>query len=419
MLELGGGRGKLSTILIRGARQLLTLRGGKSPRRGADLRELHLITDGSLLIRDGLIHEVGPTRRVENLGEARNAIEINAAGRVVMPGFVDSHTHLVFPGPGISDSQRDTALRHLRACSGNLLRRRAHRSLETMVRHGTTTVEAKTGLGLDLTSETKILRVLTSLKRTPVDLLTAFLSGPPSEDRSADCRLSCPCCAGLARVRRRGSAGTADWAWTATARNRQHCADFYQCAREFGLTCKMHADTQDCAGAVAAAVANNVLSIDHLEQASAGDAALLAASSVIATLLPAASFRCGGRFAPARAFVEAGAAVSLATDFSPHQASTLNMQTVISLACTQMGLTPEEAVTAATFNAAHAAASADRVGSLEPGKKADVLILNTSDFRELAHHLGTNLVHLTMKSGQFIYQEGAVAPKAEEDLSAA
>jgi imidazolonepropionase len=418
MLQYGGV--KLSTILIRGARQLLTLGGAKSPRRGADLRELHLITDGSLLIRDGLIHEVGPTRRVENLAEARDAIEINASGRVVMPGFVDSHTHLVFPGPGINDALRATALRHLRACSGNLLRRRAHRSLETMVRHGTTTVEAKTGLGLDLTSETKILRVLTSLRSTPLNLVTAYLSGPPEgADRSPDCHAECICSAGLGRARRRRSAGTADWAWNPIPGNSIHSAGFYQHARELGMACKMHADGPDCAGAVAAAVANNVLSVDHLEYASSKEADLLASSSVIATLLPAASFRCGGRFAPARTFIEAGAAVSLATDFSPHQASTLNMQTVISLACTQMGLMPEEALTAATFNAAHAAGCADFVGSLEPGKRADVLILNTPDFRELAHHLGTNLVHLTMKNGQFIYQEGTVAPKAEEDLTAA
>jgi imidazolonepropionase len=394
--------------------------GGKGPRRGADLKDLHIITDGALLVRDGLIQEVGPTRRVENLAEARNAIEVSAAGRVVMPGFVDSHTHLVCPGPGIDEAQRETAQRHLRACSGNLLRRRAYRSLEAMVRHGTTTVEAKTGMGLDPCAETKILRVLTTLNRFPLDLVTTYLSGSPrGRTDSAGCTAECPCRRALAGARRRRSAAIADWSWEPGPNNHVHCRNFYQTARELGFACKMHADSVDCTGAIAMAVANNVLSVDHLEHLPEGDAALLADTGVIATLLPAASFRCGGRYAPARALIDAGAAISLASDFSPHQASTLNMQTVISLACAHMGLAPEEAVTAATINAAHALGCADQTGTLEPGKRADLLLLNTTDFRELAHHLGTNLVHLTMKRGQFIYQEGRVAPKGEEDLSAA
>jgi imidazolonepropionase len=412
MLKCVGRPKSTSTLLIRGARQLITLRGAKGTRRGPDLSELHIITDGALLVRDGVIREVGPTRRVENLSEARNAVEINAAGRVVMPGFVDCHTHLVFPGPGTPQSGLETALRHLHGCSGNLLRSRVQRSLESMVRHGTTTAGAKTGATPDIPAETKLIRVLAALRRTPVDLVSTFL-----------CSDTCPefvsrCGELLARAHRRGI-GVAEWVWSGPGANAALCDEFLRSARSLGMACKIHAHSADPGGAIAAALANEAISIDHLEHATAGDAALLAGSNVIATLLPAASFRMGGPYVPARALIDAGAAVALATDFSPQEASTLSMQTVISLACAQLGMTPAEAVTAATFNAAHALSRADSVGSLEPGKRADLVLLNTADYTELAHHLGTNLVHMTVKNGAVIYCEGKVIAKSEKDLSAA
>jgi imidazolonepropionase len=179
---------------------------------------------------------------------------------------------------------------------------------------------------------------------------------------------------------------------------------------------KLHADGPAPSAAIAAAIESGAVSIDHLEHATAADAERLARSGTIATLLPCASFHSEGRYAPARTIIEAGAPVALATNFNPHHTPTLNMQAVVNLACLRMAMTPAEAVTAATINGAHALGCADKLGSLEPGKLADLLILNISDYRELAHHFGTNLVHSTMKRGEFIYEEGPVAPRPARDL---
>jgi imidazolonepropionase len=165
------------------------------------------------------------------------------------------------------------------------------------------------------------------------------------------------------------------------------------------------------------AVEHRVASIDHLENATADDAAMLAGVSTVATLVPGASFGDGERNAPARALIDAGAAVALATNFNPHHTPSLNMQTVVSLACLRMGMTVAEAISAATINGAHALRCASRVGSLEFGKSADILMLNVSDYRELGRHFGTNLVHMTMKRGKFIYKEGDVAPRPAEELA--
>src|SRR5579871_362280 len=162
-------------ILIRGARQLLTLRGSKVPRRGNELKDLGIISDGALLIRAGVIESIGPSRRIENLASARGAIEINAAGRVVMPGFVDSHTHMVFPPPSLPAEEIEDAARLVRSGTGQRLQFRTHGYLEAMARHGTTTVEVKTGCGPDESAETKLMRVLEALKNDPLHLAPTFL----------------------------------------------------------------------------------------------------------------------------------------------------------------------------------------------------------------------------------------------------
>src|SRR5947209_98026 len=180
MIHLGRGY-PTGTILIRGARQLLTMRELlPGPRRGLALNELSIIPDGALLIRDGVLQEVGSTRRVENLAQARDAVEINAAGRVVMPGFVDSHTHLVFPQGGPWTEEHDDAARVVRASTGQRLEAKSRAHLEAMARHGTTTVEAKTGCGPDESAESKLLRVLSALKDDPVEVIPSFLLRLPT-----------------------------------------------------------------------------------------------------------------------------------------------------------------------------------------------------------------------------------------------
>lgn len=401
------------TILIRGARQLLTLRGSRGPRRGAELGELGIIPDGGLLIRDGVLLEVGPTRRLENLADARGAIEINAAGKVVMPGFVDSHTHLVFPPPGSAGLAEESAAARVRSSTGRRLEGRIKSFLEAMARHGTTTVEAKTGCGMDESAEIKVLRVLSAFVEDPLQVIPTFLLRIPEKNGAQT--LEWALNELLPKIRRRNLAQFADLAWSDDPPQHAWFIKYLQGARDVGFRCKIHADGETPA-AVAMALDHMVVSVDHLERAQAAEVALLAGVSTVATLLPVPAWRAEGPFPPARDLVERGAAVALASNFNAHHTPTLSMQTVVALACLEMGLTPEQAISAATINGAHALGCAGRIGSLEPGKAADAIILETPDYRELASQFGVNLVQLTIKNGRIIYKQGEVGPRAVADL---
>jgi imidazolonepropionase len=376
-----------------------------------------------LLIRDGMLVEVGPTRRVENLAEARKAREVNAAGRVVMPGFVDSHTHLAFPLPASGEAGTETAARAIRATNGRRLEMRFRGYLQAMARHGTTTVEVKTGCGPDESAETKILRVLCALERDPLEVVPTFLCRmPPSaEGDGFQAKLEWIFRELMPRIRRRRLAQFADIAWEGEPERSASLVRYLAVARELGFACKVHAEQPDSEAAIVAAVSHFAASIDHLEHAGPAEARLLAGSCTMATLLPCASFHSGAGNARARTLINAGVAVALATNFNPSHTPTLSMQTVVALACLRMDMTPAEAIAAATINGAHALGRADRSGSLEPGKLADVLLLDISDYRDMAHRFGANLVHMTMKRGEFIYTEGAVARREDRqrDLPAA
>jgi imidazolonepropionase len=380
------------------------------------MNDLGIIPDGAILIRDGIVQQVGTTRRLENLSSCRDAVEINAAGRVVMPGFVDSHTHLVFPmGDG---DHCDGGARAVRAGTGARLSMRARANLDAMVRHGTTTVEVKTGCGPDEAAETKLLRVLEDLRTEPIDLISTFLFHLPGDDLdgSHDAAAEWILTDLLPKIRRRRLANFADLAWDSDPLAHGRSSRYLQHARNLGFGCRIHADQTSVAEAIRMALEHLVVAIDHLEHATPEDAARLGQGSTIATLLPNAAFHRGTPFAPARAMIDAGAAIALASNFNPRHTPGLSMQTVIALVCRHMNLTPAEALIAATLNGAHALGRADRVGSLEPGKSADLLILNAGDYRELANHFGDNLVHLTMKRGCVIYQEGEVAQLPDEQL---
>jgi imidazolonepropionase len=376
-----------------------------------------VIQDGAILIRDGILVEVGPSRRVENLAQARDAIEINASGRVVMPGFVDAHTHLAFPPAGIHAPDPAAAVRAVREATGQRLEVRTRAYLEAMARHGTTTVEVKTGCGLDEAAESKLLRMLGALRHEPIDLIPSFLFRLPRELNGGSCHATERVVAELLpKIRRRGVAQFADLAWDSDPALLP-CFDHYlEAARELGFARKIHADCSNPEGAVALAALHHVVSIDHLEFATVREARQIVEAGIMTTLLPSASFSGDARQAPARALIDAGVAVALGSNFNPHHTPALNMQTVVALASGRLGMTIEEAISAATINGAHALGCAEKVGSLEPGKSADLLILNAGHYRDLEHSLGTNLVHLTMKGGKFIYKEGEVAPLLADDL---
>jgi len=333
-----------------------------------------------------------------------------------MPSFVDCHTHLAHPPPWVSDEDRAGAAHALVVAGGSRMTLRWRMHLDSMARHGTTTVGIKTGAGPDASAEYKLLRMLAKLQSGPLDVVTSLLFRLTSAEGCGDAVnaefTNWACRDLLPRIRQRKLARFAEIAWDPMAARRSLLRRFLSTASELGFPCQMHAAHSHAAAAIAMAAEHRAVSISHLEHATTSEAEAMAGSGIIATLLPCASFHTGAGNAPARALVDAGTPIALGSDFHPTHSPTLNMQAVVALACLRLGLTPAEAVSAATINGAHALGCASRTGSLEPGKSGDVVILNISDYRDLAHHFGSNLVYATIKRGAVIYREAAVGAGA-------
>ncbi len=416
-------------LLIRGARQLLTLHGPSGPRRGAALRDLGLILDGSLLVTGGVIAEVGPSRRVANLAEARGAEVIDATGCVVMPGFVDSHTHLIH-GParakefemraaGASDERISQAgdgfaasVRAVRASSSGQLLHAAQRHIANMARHGTTTVEIKSGYGLDEAAECKVLRLAGELDGQPLDVVPTYMGAlavPPEYAERPDDYIEWICAHMLPKIERRKLARFADVYCGNAGFTLAQAERYLLAAREHGLALKLHVEMFEHTGAAQLGARFGAASVDHLLLATAEDARCLAECATLATLLPGPVFYLGlDSYAPARLLIDAGAAVALATDFNPGDSPSLSMPMALSLACLKMKMDPAEALSAATINGAHALQIGHRAGSLECGKQADIVILDVPDYREIPYWFGVNPVRMTIKQGKVVYRRGAV-----------
>jgi imidazolonepropionase len=305
----------------------------------------------------------------------------------------------MFPQPHTGDADPDApidvdrAARALVTVTAQRLAARGRVWLRTMARHGTTTLEAKTGCGPNDSAEMKVLRVLNVLNKGPLDIVPTYLFRASTAEHAERV-----CADFLFTILRRRLARFADLEWDTDMARRALIVRYLDAALSLGLASKIHADQHSCGGAVTLAVEYGAASIDHLEYATLDQARALGAAGTVVTLLPCASFRHGHN-APARLLIENGVAVALGTNFNPWHTPSLNMQTAVSLACLQLAMTPAEAITAGTINAAHALKAAARIGSLEIGKLADVLILNTGDYRDLGYQLGTNLVDRVIKRG--------------------
>ncbi len=278
------------------------------------------------------------------------------------------------------------------------------------MRHGTTTVETKSGLGLTEAGETKILRVHSALAKRPVSLVSTLLNArvAPGFD-GPDAYLDWVCTHLLPLVSRRKWAQFADIHCDAGAFSVEQACRYLNSARELGFALKMQTGLEPNPGAIRLAVELGLTSVDHAVGATEQDARLLARSNTITTLLPGAVFFAGtDQYAPARMLIDNGAAVALATNYSPETNSSQNMQMMLALASWRMNMTPAEAIAAATLNAAYALGQASRAGSLEVGKNADLLILTVSDYREISYHFGINVMNRVIKNGMLLVERSEV-----------
>lgn len=444
-------------LLLTNIGQLLTLRGAAAARRGREMADIGIVADAAVLCAGTKIVAVGKRRDVAR--SARRAREIDCEGRVVMPGFVDSHTHPAFVAPRLVDFEQRirgatyeqiaaqgggirSSLEAVRSASRLTLAAHVRSAFERMNQHGATTIEAKSGYGLDFKSEIKSLEAIRDAAGGFPGTVVATLLGahviPPefATKREEYVHLVCdemiPHVAGtVSRIsnRARNADVSSDQPEAPSAKrrtgNRQlatgnsRLASFvdvfcergaftvaetrliFEAARLHGLGTRAHL-CQLSETAVADLLEFEPASLDHMECVRAGDLPLLARSNTVVTLLPGADYFLGlAAYAPARRFIEAGVGIALATDFNPGTSPTVAMPMVLSLACTQMQVSPAEAITAATINGAAALRMADRKGSIEPGKDADLAIFNVRDYREICYWFGENRCWGVVNRGKF------------------
>jgi imidazolonepropionase len=412
------------SLFFRNASQLLTLAGPPGPRRGKLLSQLGIVPQGAILTQGLRILAAGGTRALEAKARRLKAEAIDCRGSVVMPGFVDSHTHLVFAGSRVSDYEArlrgktyeeiaregggiKLSARRVRQASIDSLVRQAQGFLEQFAAHGTTTLEVKSGYGLAVTQELKLLEVIRRLRRTSqlelVPTLLAAHSLPPEYSGRSDDYIETVVRDLIPAVARKKLAEFIDCFCDRGAFSVQQCRRVLAAGKQHGMAPRLHAEQLTRTGASRLAVQFEAASADHLDQLSSADIRALARSDVVATLLPGANFHLGLKdYPPARKLIDAGAIVALATDFNPGTSPTPNMQFILSVACSAMRMTPAEAITAATINAAWALRRADRLGSLEPGKQADLIVMDVSDYREVPYYFGVNHCRITVKAGAVV-----------------
>jgi imidazolonepropionase len=406
-------------LLIVNASELLTLKGKEEPR--VKMENLSIVKDGAVAVKNGLIYDIGKTERLTKRYKAIETIE--AKNKTVLPGFVDPHTHLVFAGS--REFELDLKLKgysyqeilkqgggiyytveKTRNASKAELISEGEKRLNTMLAYGTTTCEAKSGYGLTTKDEIKILETIKELnKRHPVDIIPTFLGAHAipkeyigKEEEYVDLIID----EMIPKVAEKNLAKFCDVFCEKGFFNPDQSIRILKEAKKIGLTPKIHADEfSDTKGAKIAAEVDTI-SADHLLKSSKEGLKMMAKKKIIAVLLPATPFSLmSNRYADAKTIIKYGVPTALATDLNPN-CYTENMQFIIQLACLKMKMTPAQAIIASTINAAHAIGLADKIGSIEKGKQADILILDCSNHKFIPYHFGVNLVEHVIKNGKLV-----------------
>lgn len=410
-------------LLIRNASQVVTCSGFEA-KKGREMSCLGVIEDGAVAMSNGLITHVGTTKEVLRQVDADDYLEINAKGKAVLPGFVDSHTHFVFGGYREEEFswrlKGDSYMSIMERGGGILNTMKATREsnfadlwdkgyehLDRMLNMGVTTVEGKSGYGLDLATELIQLRVMADLdSEHPVDVVSTFMGAhaiPPEFAGRTDDYITYIIDDVLPHVRMEHTVTFCDVFCEQGVFSIEQSERLLKAARSMRFKLKLHADEIVSFGGAELAAKLHAVSADHLLQISDQGIKRLARSGTVATLLPLTAFSLNESFARGREMIDAGCAVALASDLNPGSCFSSSIPLIFALACIQMKMTPEEAVTALTINGAAALGRANQIGSIDVGKKADLTMLQFPSYKFLPYHVGMNLVDTVIKNGSLYF----------------
>ena len=428
-------------LIIHNAGQLLTCASDGKPKRRAEMQAVGLIEDGALAVLGDKIAAVGKSAGIFREFESENTVD--AEGRTVAPGFVECHTHVVFAGNRLNEFELKikgadymeilaagggiiSTVRQTREVDTPNLIEQSRRRLAKMLALGVTTAEVKTGYGLDTATEFKMLEAIVELDRIqPIELLPTFLPAhavPPEFKENPDEYVDLICGEMLPALREwrdycyidvdrvnfeytRSKPFFVDVFCERNAFDLEQSRKVLETAKDLGFRLKAHVDEFTNLGGARMAIGLGATSIDHLDAISEEEIRLLAASDTIGVVTPTVNFNFGAKeFADARKLIDAGAAVALSTDYNPGSAPCPSLPQAMAIACRYQKLLPAEAFNAATVNAAFAVAMGEKVGSLEAGKQADIVIFDTKDYREIAYEFGGNLIEKVIKNGKIINQ---------------
>ncbi len=410
-------------LLISNLKQLVTVRsGGKPYKTGSDMRDLGLMENASVLIENGVITWIGNAADFTKTLEA-DADTLDGSSYVALPGFVDSHTHSVFGGSrenefamraegktyqeiaaqggGILSSANAT-----RAATKKELKKAASKRLDAMMRQGTTAVEIKSGYALSEDGEIKMLEAITELADEHfMTVRSTFLGAhalPPEFRNRRNDYIDLLCNRMMPHIAKRKLAQFCDVFCEVGYYSVDESRKILEAAKAVGLGVKLHSDEFNSIGGTQLAADLNACSVDHLEHVSDEAIAGLRNGRTVAVVLPGVSFFLRNPYAPARKLIDAGIPVAIASDFNPGSCMSFSMPLMMTIACTQMSMTPEEAITAVTLNGAAAMGISDTVGSIEIGKRADIILYEIPNYRYLAYHFGTNLAAKIIKNGTIL-----------------
>jgi imidazolonepropionase len=410
-------------LLIKNIKQLVTVRSNGMPvKSGKDMRDLGIIEHATVLIQNGLFTWIGSSAEFDQTVDEHIDI-LDASELVGLPGFVDSHTHLLFAGTREDEfamriegkSYREIAeagggilstVQTTRTATKKELKRIARRHVDTMLTEGTTTVEIKSGYGLNEKDEIKMLDAINDLaEECLMDIVPTFLGAhavPPEFKNNSDAYVDLICTRMLPHIAQRKLAKFCDVFCEQGYFSVEQCRRIFATAKPLGIRNKIHADQLTQIGASKLAAEVSAVSADHLEQIDDAGIVAFKQSGTIATVLPGVSFFLDDKYPPARKIIDAGVPLAIASNFNPGSCMSYSMPMMMTIACTHMSMTPEEALTASTLNGAAALGLSEKLGSIEVGKQADIVLYDIPGYRYLAYHFGTNHVAKVIKHGTYL-----------------